>query len=95
MSTKLGHDNTPPPIDVGIVPTGPIEADPMTGRTYLPRADRLALLREVLDDVQLGAYDQRMLEWVASWDGSTALTIASWIRRARLAGTGQWPPRGV
>jgi hypothetical protein len=49
-------------------------------------ADRLRLLHRVLADVQLGAYDRRIVEWMAkSTDTSTLLTILSLIERAKAA----------
>ena len=82
-----------PPVDppapdlLSQVPIGPIDHDPIIGGSFVSRGERLRLLLEVLDDVDLGAYDQRLLEHYAHvWDTSTVLTIASWIRRAHTAG---------
>jgi len=86
------HQWTDPPAEpttslLAQIPTGPIDHDPIIGGTYVARGERLRLLLEALDDVELGAYDHRLLEHYAHvWDTSTVLTIASWIRRARLAG---------
>ena len=44
------------------------------------------ILDEVLAGVELGAWDQRMVGWLAGWDAATVLTIASWIVRAREMG---------
>jgi len=41
----------------------------------------------VLAGIELGAWDRRILEWMAGWDASTVLTVASWIARSRAAGT--------
>ena len=49
-------------------------------------ADRLAALQEPLDRVELGAHDQRILNWLADWDTSVIGTIASLFYRAREAG---------
>ena len=49
-------------------------------------ADRVAALTEALNGVELGAYDRRILDWLADWDVSTVGTIASLFYRARLAG---------
>jgi hypothetical protein len=43
---------------------------------------------ESLDGVELGAYDRRIIEWLAGWDIATVGTVASLIYRARAAGTG-------
>lgn len=65
------------------VPAGPLEADP---GGFVPEAERSAVLAGVLDGVALGAWDRRVAGWLAGLDTSTALTIASWIARAREAG---------
>jgi hypothetical protein len=46
-------------------------------------ADRLAALLEPLDGVELGAHDQRIIDWLADWDTETIGTIASLLYRAR------------
>ena len=55
----------------------------------MPEAERSVLLAEVLGGVELGAWDRRVAGWLAGLDTSTALTIASWIARAREAGLGR------
>ena len=67
------------------VPAGPLEQEP--GGFVLPE-ERLVLLAGVLDGVELGTWDRRVAGWLAGLDTSTALTIASWIARARVAGPG-------
>jgi hypothetical protein len=39
----------------------------------------------VLRGVPFGAHDERIVEWLAGWDESTTLTVASLIERARAA----------
>jgi hypothetical protein len=51
-------------------------------------ADRVAAMLESLDGVELGAYDRRIIEWLAGWDIATVGTIASLIYRARATDTG-------
>jgi hypothetical protein len=68
------------------VPTGPLESDP---GGFVRREERSAMLAGVLDGVGLGAWDRRVVGWLAGLDTSTALTIASWIARAREAGQGR------
>jgi hypothetical protein len=53
---------------------------------FLSKSDRCALLDEALANVELGAYDQQILDWVADWDTDVAVAIASLITRARQAG---------
>ena len=48
--------------------------------------DRVAALTEALDRVELGAYDRRIIEWLADWEVSTVGTVASLFYRARQAG---------
>ena len=40
----------------------------------------------VLAGVELGGWDRRVADWLTGLDTSTALTVASWIARAREAG---------
>ena len=65
------------------VPAGPLESDP---GGFVSGDERPVILAEVLDGVELGAWDRRVVGWLAGLDTSTALTIASWIGRAREAG---------
>ena len=66
------------------VPAGPLVSAP---GGFAPEAERFALLAGVLDGVELGAWDRRVAGWLAGWDAGTVLTVASWIERAREAGT--------
>ena len=68
------------------VSAGPLESAP---GGFVPEAERSVLLAEVLGGVELGAWDRRVVGWLAGLDTSTALTIASWIARAREAGPGR------
>lgn len=63
------------------IPDGPIEAVPAGFR---PTREQAVLLREVLAaaGVELGPYDERIVEWLAGLDWPTFAPIASWIRRA-------------
>jgi hypothetical protein len=63
-----------------------MESDP---GGFVPEAERLAILAGVLDGVVLGAWDRQVAGWLAGLDTSTALTIASWIARAREPGQGR------
>jgi hypothetical protein len=68
------------------VPAGPLEADP---GGFLPGEERSAILAGVLDGVEMGSWDLRIVGWLSGLDTSTALTIASLIARSRAAGPGQ------
>jgi hypothetical protein len=69
------------------VPAGPLESDP---GGFLPRDERSSILAGVLDGVEMGSWDLRIVGWLAGLDTSTALTIASLIARARETGPGRW-----
>jgi hypothetical protein len=73
-------------VTAGRVPDGPVEV-PSAG--FAPRAEQAEMLAGVLAGVELGAWDRRIVDWLAGWDASTVLTVASWIARSRAAG----PPR--
>jgi len=66
------------------VPAGPVETPP---RGLVPSAEQAEILAAVLGGIELGAWDWRVLEWMAGLDASTVLTVASWIARSRAAGT--------
>jgi hypothetical protein len=65
------------------VPRGPVEAPPPG---FVPQAEQARILAGVLAGIELGAWDQRIVEWLAGWDTCTALTVASLIARARATG---------
>lgn len=66
------------------VPAGPIESAPWLALSG-PEEYRAALA-EAFAGVELGAYDRRIIEWLAGWDSPTVATIASLVIRARKAG---------
>jgi hypothetical protein len=68
------------------VPRGPVEAPP---RGFVPQAEQARILAGVLAGIELGAWDRRIVEWLAGWDTCTTLTVASLIARARAAGPAQ------
>jgi hypothetical protein len=66
------------------IPAEPLEQEPTP--LFLPVEDRAGLLHQVLAGVRLGAWDRRIVEWLAkSTDTSTLLTILSLIERAKAA----------
>ena len=67
-----------------VVPDGPVDAAPPG---FMPEDARAELLAGVLAGMELGAWDRRVAGWLAGLDTSTLLTVASWIARARPAGT--------
>ena len=68
----------------GRVPAGPVEVPPVG---FVPGAVQAEILAGVLAGIELGAWDLRILGWLAGWDASTVLTVASWIARSRAAGS--------
>ncbi len=70
----------------GRVPAGPVEAPP---RGFAPEAEQAQILAGVLAGIELGAWDRRIVGWLAGWDAATVLTVASWIARSRAAGPGR------
>jgi hypothetical protein len=65
------------------IPAGPLEQEP--AGPFIPHGERLMMLREALGEVDLGAYDRRILNWLAGWDTSTIRTLVSLITRAKAA----------
>jgi hypothetical protein len=49
------------------------------------RHDYLSALREPLAGIPLGAYDERILAWLAGWDLPTVGAVVSLLYRARAA----------
>jgi hypothetical protein len=75
-------------------------ADHPTGETTQQRqargrADRVIALLEPLDGIELGAYDRRILDWLADWDTTTIGTIASLLYRARAIGHDESTTQGA
>jgi len=70
----------------GRVPEGPVEVPPAG---CVSGAVQARILAGVLAGIELGAWDQRILSWLAGLDASTVLTVASWIARSRAAGPGR------
>jgi hypothetical protein len=68
------------------VPAGPLDSDP---GGFWPQEERAAVLAGVLDGVEMGSRDLRVVGWLSGLDTSTALTIASLIARSRAAGPGR------
>jgi hypothetical protein len=68
------------------VPAGPLESDP---GGFLPGEERSVILAGVLDGVEMGAWDLRIVGWLSELDTSMMLTVASLIARSRAAGPGR------
>ena len=71
------------------VPDGPVDQPP-TG--YTPEREQQEVLLHALRTagIQLGAYDEVILRWVAGWDWPTVAVITSWITRASQSTENQW-----
>ena len=66
------------------IPDGPVETAPLAG--YCRPEIRREAFAAVLGGVRMGAYDERMIEWLVGWDDPTCRTIASLLWRCRLEG---------
>jgi len=66
---------------MSVVVDGPIEGEPSM---FLPCAELQELLEAALSGLELGAWDRRIVAWLAGWETSTVVAIASWLRRSRL-----------
>ena len=71
------------------IPEGPIDSAPwgaiQVDRSVERAADaRRAAIRAALDGVELGGYDERIVDWLAGWDVE-AVTVCSWLHRVRAA----------
>jgi uncharacterized iron-regulated membrane protein len=86
-------------------PLAPLDCDPVSvhapfisypsGRYRHENAEeRRAALLAALHGVQLGAYDERIVRWLAGWDMPVVATVVSLLWRARHAATQQAPRRG-
>ncbi len=58
-----------------------------------PKERRAALLA-ALDGVQLGAYDERIVRWLAGWEVPTVATVVSLLWRARHTAAARQTRRG-
>ncbi|MGB6163440.1 MAG: hypothetical protein WCF33_07245 [Pseudonocardiaceae bacterium] len=79
----------------------PLEREPVSVHTpfvsypdgryrHEPTEERRAALLAALDGVELGAYDERIVHWLARWDVSVVAGVVSLLWRARQ----QAPRRG-
>ena len=58
----------------------------LQGRPRDQRTMNLADLGAECSGIQLGAYDRRIIEWLAGWEPATVAVICGLISRARRAG---------
>jgi hypothetical protein len=68
------------------VPAGPVEATPYLG--YCLPEVRPEAFCAVLDGIEMGAYDRRIVTWLARWADTTCRTIASLMWRCCPCGRG-------
>ncbi|WP_086564291.1 hypothetical protein [Streptomyces africanus] len=78
------------------IPTGPLDREPIDypNGEFPSAAERESVLRDALSaaGVETGAYDDRIVKWLAGWEWSTLATIASWVQRAGQGGGQQSQP---
>jgi hypothetical protein len=83
----------------------PLEREPVNVHTpflaypdgqyrHEPTEERRAALLAALDGVELGAYDERIVHWLAEWDVPVLAGVVSLLWRARHTATQQAPRRG-
>jgi hypothetical protein len=66
-------------------PVFPLETEPLG--PYTDPEQREEALRDALRGVELGTYDQRMIDWaVKRFDNSALRVLVSWMERTRTAG---------
>ncbi|MGH3700118.1 MAG: hypothetical protein ACRDRU_01380 [Pseudonocardiaceae bacterium] len=81
-------------------PLAPLDSEPVSVHApfitypgcryhYEPAEERGAALRGALDGVALGAYDQRILRWLAGQELPTVAVVVSLLWRARHAAAQQ------
>lgn len=75
---------TAPKPEFGPIATPPKSLFPPYDRyTNGGEAAQKAALEDALRGIELGEYDQRMVEWLAGWETSTVAVVVSWIERAK------------
>jgi hypothetical protein len=66
-------------------PVAPLETEPLS--SYTEPGQREEALRDPLRGIELGTYDQRMIDRVVKrFDNSTLRVFVSWMERVRRAG---------
>ena len=73
----LGHE----PVSVHV----PFVSYPGSQYRHEDAEERRTALLAALDGVELGAYDRRIVHWLAGWDVPTAAAVVSLLWRARHA----------
>jgi hypothetical protein len=61
------------------------DLDPGVGK-MAPHNHRLLCQALTSAGVDLGAYDHRIVSWLAGWEPATVAVIASWVQRASQNG---------
>ena len=78
----MTSENNPTPH--AYILAGPVETAP-TG-PFQPANIRLEAFAAVLAGIDMGAYDDRIMAWLAGLDDTTCRTVASLLWRCRQAG---------
>jgi len=93
MSTRI--TDTAKPSTPTLTGYGPIETcphgltPPHTKFDHSGPIQYRGALLQAVDGVELGAYDRRILDWLAGWDTSTVAVVVSLLHRARAAGAAE------
>lgn len=63
--------------------SGPIER---VSWVYCCFSENREAIAEALVGIELGAWDERVVSWLAGWDGPTVVPVVSWLWRVRRVG---------
>jgi hypothetical protein len=60
-------------------------------RTPAPATQATArgILEAALDDIELGTYDRRVIDWLGTWEAGTIVVLAGIIERAKALSAGR------
>jgi hypothetical protein len=60
--------------------SGPIDHAPWVCSPFCEKWEAIA---QALVGVELGAWDERVVAWLAGWDSPTVVPVVSWLWRVR------------
>jgi hypothetical protein len=59
---------------------GPVDHAPWVCCSFCEKREAIA---EALAGIELGAWDERIVSWLAGWDSATVVPVVSWLWRVR------------